>query len=371
METLVGGSETEAAREEGGTSRDKISEFVSKGEKIFVNMTNTLQEMSHHGKKLSAVAETVEKLQADLKAMKRKHESNKESTSKKRKMSDSDTSSDDDDDENINDTNNAADVAAIFSDRQSDNDGEEENDDFLQELDNQFKERLETGDKVSEKIAGFTNRGLRADPQEQVMKQLREKHKRPENLPNLQTPQVETFLWRELKLTTKLIDAKLQKSVHQLSDCLVPVIKALDHVRVSKTVDRELMKDLLSDTFNMMVHSITSTNKARRDKIIQEIHPTYKSICQKSVPSATQLFGDNLKEEAKAFSERAPQMTQGPKNPFLGKRGGGHSSKTKQHYRKPYNSGYSQQKPFYKHSRPQLPHKSQHFQKKDQQIQRK
>jgi hypothetical protein len=62
METLVGGNGTEAAPEEGGTSQDKISEFVSKGEKIFVNMTYTLQEMSHHGKNYLQMLKSVEKL---------------------------------------------------------------------------------------------------------------------------------------------------------------------------------------------------------------------------------------------------------------------------------------------------------------------
>lgn len=92
----------------------------------------------------------------------------------------------------------------------------------------------------------------------------------------------------------------------------------------------------------------------------------YKNICQKSTPSATQLFGDSLKEEAKAFSEKAPQITHTPRNPFLGKRGG-HSSKIRQHYRKIYKTGFNQQKQYFKNSRPQHSHKSQQFQKKDQQ----
>lgn len=46
----------------------------------------------------------------------------------------------------------------------------------------------------------------------------------------------------------------------------------------------------------------------------------YKSSCQKSKASATQLFGDSLKEEAKAMGEKTPQMTQEPRAAsFLGK----------------------------------------------------
>lgn len=178
----MGGSETGAAREEErGTSRDELSEFVSKGEKIYVNMTNTLQEMSQHRKKLSAVVETVEKLQADVKNMKRKNSYENTSTSKKRKTIEhvsleNDSSSGDDDNIPTNNTNQTTDIADIFSEK-DDSEQEEEDDDFLKDLDHQFRERMETGERVSEKIAGFTNRGLRAEPQEQIMKDLREKHK--------------------------------------------------------------------------------------------------------------------------------------------------------------------------------------------------
>lgn len=111
----MGGNEAIHVHKEGGSLWDKISKFVSKGEKVFVNMTNTLQEMSQHGKKLSAVVETVKKFKADIKDMKRKYLFNASGTSKKGKTietSENEASSDNDDEGK---GDNPGDIADIFS----------------------------------------------------------------------------------------------------------------------------------------------------------------------------------------------------------------------------------------------------------------
>jgi uncharacterized membrane protein len=65
--------------------------------------------------------------------------------------------------EDINDS-----INNLFSDDGNNtgvNDRENENN-ILKDLDNQFKEKIETGDKVSDKIAEITNRAFRAAPDE-------------------------------------------------------------------------------------------------------------------------------------------------------------------------------------------------------------
>jgi hypothetical protein len=78
------------------------------------------------------------------------------------------------------------------------------------------------------------------------MMELRGKHMGPANLENLQTPSLENFLWKNFKTATKIVDGKMQKSVHLISNCLVPIIKALDHVRDTKNLSHDTMKDFLA-----------------------------------------------------------------------------------------------------------------------------
>lgn len=334
MATPVGGNAQEDAQKKqassGVTERDKIADFITKGEQIFLNMTRTLQEFSNHGKKLSAVTETVNKLQTEVQQLKRNRASDEDQIlghcpSKKQKVNTVNLDSEDSDgDEGLiqQDSSIGKSIDEMLGDSSSE-DSEEEDD--LQDLHDQFTEKSETGDSVSERMGDIVSKSLRAVPDEKALQELLDKHRRPANLDILQVQTIDQFLWRDLPQTTKIVDMKLQRSIHQLSNCLVPVIKALDHVRSTKTPDRSLIRELLGDTFKMMVFNITSTNKSRKDKIIQDIHPVYRTICSKAKSSATKLFGDNLKEEAKVLTEKAPHMSlpATKSQPFLRKTGGG------------------------------------------------
>lgn len=316
METAVGGNAHEDAQKKqataDGTDRDKIADFVNKGEQIFLNMTRTLQEFSHMGKKLSTVAKTVEKLQTEVQNLKRNRKNDEDktsglSTSKKQKVNtiSLDSGDSDGDEESLQmENSNEKSVDDMLNEAE-----DSEEDDNLQDLQDQFAEKSETGDSVSERMGDIVNWSLRAVPDEKALQELLDKHKRPANLDTLQVQTIDQFLWRDLPQTTKIVDMKLQRSIHQLSNCLVSVIKALDHIRSNKTPDRSLIRELLGDTFKMMVYNITSTNKSRKEKIIQDIHPLYRNICSKAKASETKLYGNNLKEEAKFLTEKAPHMS--------------------------------------------------------------
>ena len=105
-----------------------------------------------------------------------------------------------------------------------------------------------------------------------------------------------------------------------LSECLVPVVKALDIIHAKQENDRNSVKTLIGDTFKMMAFSITNINQARRDLLIKDVLPSYKTICSKSKTTSILLFGDKLKEDLKLAGEKTPCITtfsSRNKSPFL------------------------------------------------------
>jgi hypothetical protein len=99
----------------------------------------------------------------------------------------------------------------------------------------------------------------------------------------------------------------------------------------------------------MLVYTISSTNKARKDKLLKDIQPAYKAMCAKSKTSATLLFGDTLKEDLKVVGEKAPHITSysAKKSSFLGRRQVPQHNRNHQgtYYKKPQMHNRNQHQP--------------------------
>lgn len=213
----------------------------------------------------------------------------------------------------------------LFKDNDSPDEKDESDDDLVGELDAFFEEQQETGQKVtSAKLATVANRSLKFPVDEEKMKEIRKKYKRPENVEYLQTPTVDHFIWRQLPREVRNVDVQLQKAVGQMVHCLIPLVQAIEHMDSNKKLSRTVMKPLILDAFKMMAHSVACNNKARRDKIKSAVMPKFRNMIQQAKPSATLLFGDKIKEEIKVLNEKSTSITATSTNrqPFLRKRGG-------------------------------------------------
>ena len=60
--------------------------------------------------------------------------------------------------------------------------------DMLADLQAAFQQTAETGPNIDQKIADVLNDGLRKPPSDETIKVLKDKHKRPDNINNLQIP---------------------------------------------------------------------------------------------------------------------------------------------------------------------------------------
>jgi hypothetical protein len=240
-----------------------VVDFVEKGEQILQNFQKTMAELSAQSKKINSVVNTVEQLKFNMETIKLQNkegqgtrsghpeinistENDEESDSmqtylkskrpveetscqranKRSKSSHTYISSGEDDTDNENLDN------FLSSQKQKDTKDSE----FLQELEDLFEEKEVTGVPVSERLSKIVNKSMRAEFDEKRLKDLKEKHRRPVNTDQVQTPRIEPFIWRDLPTLTKAVDAKMQRAVSNMSACLVTMIRALDIIQEAETI---------------------------------------------------------------------------------------------------------------------------------------
>ena len=183
-------------------------------------------------------------------------------------------------------------------------------------------EDKEQGEPIPDQLALLANKSLRWKSIDEKLKELKSKHKRPENVENLQITKVDDILWSQLRPETKAFDYSQQKMQSVLSQALVPVIKLMQTVR--KEGNKET-RELVADTFKILTQGIVTSNENRREKIKKNLLPNYRKLCD-NPPSATKFFGDKLEEDIKKMKESKTKLTpflQSQNKHFLSKRGGG------------------------------------------------
>ena len=167
----------------------------------------------------------------------------------------------------------------------------------------------ETGEEVGEHIARITEKALRggsSKKDEEKLQDLKQKHKRPMNINNLQVPKVEEMLWRQLSRSTKHSDFMQQVAVANFGQAMVPIIKALELMQSRK--DPERMQTYMMDAFKTLSLLIKTTNTARLERVKKELNPRYREVCQEG-PSATKLLGDNFHETVKKLDQAKGNLT--------------------------------------------------------------
>ena len=299
--------------------------------------------LEDHFSKLSGsvktLAQAVQTLRSDVNELKRKGQStienNESSAAKQKKTTDGQAdespstsatnaaigASSKRADHNLSDESECDedDIDAIMD--EPDEQDEDDSIDLLADLENFFDHKDETGPEVGERIAKCTDKALRGKMTEEDDKnldELKKKNKRPANVPNMQIPMIEEFLWRQLKRETKTYDFVQKKSLENYNLVLSPLIKALDLFK-SKS-DHNKAVEHVKDAYKIIGLTIKSTNIARMDKIKKELHPDYKSLCKAEDMTTTLLLGENVTDKIKKVKEGSRSTLTG--SHFLAKRGG-------------------------------------------------
>lgn len=182
-------------------------------------------------------------------------------------------------------------------------------DNFLGDLKKFYEESEETGPNIDSEIAKIVNKGLRSMGQAEAVKKLKDKHNRPENVPNLTVPRVAPIIWKTLSKKAQNLDWAVQKTMTKFMCGLTPILKQMDLVLKHKAelkqnpIIKEL-KQLAADSVLMISHAVAASNQVRKDAIKTELDSKFHSICDSSHSvSEKQLFGDNLNTTLKELDD--------------------------------------------------------------------
>ena len=170
-----------------------------------------------------------------------------------------------------------------------------------------FEETETFGPDVAAAIAQRVNDAVSKKPLETKFKELQDKYKSPKNCNFLCVPKVNLELWHDLPRSTKSKDLGLQEIQKNLVKSAQPMIQLLDTVlklQVEQTpVDSSQILPLIADAVTLLSHASYLTSLKRREFLKPDIAPAYQSVCRKSNPVTTNLFGDELPEHIKEIGE--------------------------------------------------------------------
>ena len=323
----------------GGAEREKSG--VDKN----TNANKTTDRQSQADQTAQAIktlAQAVQEIRNDMKALKRKQENDDNTVSKKAKQTRSteqtDTERPGPSSEDDKRPNRSPEDMLVSGDQNSDSEeseddeldhfmeaeknGEEENDqDTLSDLEDFFEQDDGTGDDLSDRMAKITDKALRgkkSKKEDEKLKKLREKHKHPKNVENLQAPTVDDFAWRQMRREVKRVDYALKKGVLDCAQAITPLGKALELMQTNS--NHEATKSNVMDAFKILCLIVKTTNNNRLELIKKEMQPKYRELCPEQ-PSATKLLGDNFQEAVKKLDGTKSNLTMSSMN-FLGRRGG-------------------------------------------------
>ena len=170
-----------------------------------------------------------------------------------------------------------------------------------------FEETETFGPDVAAAIAQRVNDAVSKKPLETKFKELQDKYKSPKNCNFLCVPKVNLELWHDLPRSTKSKDLGLQEIQKNLVKSAQPMIQLLDTVlklQVEQTpVDASQILPLIADAVTLLGHASYLTSLKRREFLKSDIAPAYQSVCSKSNPVTTNLFGDELPKHIKEIGE--------------------------------------------------------------------
>ena len=308
--------------------------------------TNRQSQADQTAQDIKTLAQAVQEIRNDMKALKRRQENDDNTVSKKAKQTSSteqtDTEKPGPSSEDDKRPNRSPEDMLVSGDQNSDSEesedddldhfmeaeknGEEENDqDTLSDLEDFFEQDDGTGDDLSDRMAKITDKALRgkkSKKEDEKLKKLREKHKRPKNVENLQAPTVDNFAWRQMRREVKRVDYALKKGVLDCAQAITPLGKALELMQTNSY--HEAAKSNVMDAFKILCLTVKTTNNKRLELIKKEMQPKYRELCPEQL-SATKLLGDNFQEAVKKLDGTKSNLTMSSMN-FLGRRGGRQAS---------------------------------------------
>jgi hypothetical protein len=162
---------------------------------------------------------------------------------------------------------------------------------------------------VDEELAEIVGSLMSEAIPDDALKEQYEKYQKPENVPKLVTPRVNTIIWDKLPSEARTMDSKMQKVQNGIITGAVIVTQVVQQLmqlkydRVPIDSVAEGLTDKLLDGLAMMGHANRETTMRRRELIKPTLNEDYKQLCWPSVQSTEWLFGDDISKTLKDIGE--------------------------------------------------------------------
>ena len=163
------------------------------------------------------------------------------------------------------------------------------------------------GPKVVDIIAERINDSCSKKPLDTKLKELQDKYKTSENCKVLCVPKVNLELWHDLPRATKTRDLGLQELQKNEIKCAQPMLLLFDTVVKAKAEKKAIqpieISPMLADAVTLIGHASYLASLKRKEFLKPDISSAYQSVCSKSNPVTTFLFGDELPKHIKDIGE--------------------------------------------------------------------
>lgn len=298
------------------TSVSGIDHVAKKGEYILATLEKRLDKFSSIAQKVGQIRKKVDNLLNEVCNLKNKRAATEiENDKTKRPRTENEPEEETTTTTTCSNVNNTSSDIEDYLNGTESCDSEDEEDDLYSELDNFFTTEEEIGEDIEEKLAHVSNKALKNKPNEDNLKDLKKKHKRPGKVEYLQVQKVDHVIWQQLRAPTKATDFQLQRSHSALAAVAVPIIKAVGCLQKS---DHQL-RSHLTDAFKLVISLISNIKSTRREKIKRDLDNKYKSLAE-CEESAEKFFGDNIPEKIKALGDPKVTLVHTGKKHFLDQR---------------------------------------------------
>jgi len=125
---------------------------------------------------------------------------------------------------------------------------------------------------------------------------VQNKYLRPENCTNLVAPKINKQVWQQLRQETRNNDSAFQKAQSLLLSGLYAVLQACNSSSGQQN-------NVLTHAAVLLLSSNRELSLKRRDLIRPDLNKQYASLCNRSTPVSSFLFGDELNKEVEELTK--------------------------------------------------------------------
>ncbi|CAB3984921.1 Hypothetical predicted protein [Paramuricea clavata] len=163
----------------------------------------------------------------------------------------------------------------------------------------------ETGPKFNDDLAEIVNGLVQKGLSEEKLQDKLNKYPSPENCEALSKMRVNQLIWDNLQPNSRSQDLRFQKVQTALIKGMAAIVRATDTALAHITTlpaGKEIVESM-TDAIALCAHANSELNIRRKELIKPDLHEDYKHLCSASVPSSSQLFGDDLSKQVKDLTE--------------------------------------------------------------------